>query len=59
VGVKASGVELEMEGVRKFKEDVANKVEQGDRVPLPQEQGGADPRARPSRGTWQGVRHRR
>ena len=29
VGVKASGVELEMEGVRKFKEDVANKSSKG------------------------------
>jgi len=30
--VKVSGVELEMEGVRKFKEDVANKSSKGDRV---------------------------
>ena len=29
VGVRASGVELEMEGVRKYKEDVANKSSKG------------------------------
>jgi len=53
VGVKVSGVELEMEGVRKFKEDVANKSSKGIEFLFRKNKVERNPRARPSRGTRQ------